>query len=98
MVRPTAVARAKNTRISGAIMSSLAREENPEFQEALRALRGGSFDASAPWFGTGTEVAVDRPRIIEWYDQGLFGDQPQALPEALSCACFLEAASRFRVH
>jgi len=74
-------------------MSSLAGKENPEFQEALRALQGGSFDASAPWFGTGTDLAVDRPRIIEWFDQGLFGDQPQALAEALSCASFLGRTS-----
>jgi Ankyrin repeats (3 copies) len=76
-------------RISEAIMSSLTGKEDPEFREALRVLQGGSFDASAPLFGTGTDLAVDRPRIIQWYEQGLLDDQPQALAEALSCACFL---------
>jgi Ankyrin repeats (3 copies) len=74
-------------------MSSPISKEGAEFREALRVLLEGSFDASAPLFGTGTDLAVDRPRIIEWYDQGLFRDQPQALAEALSCACFLGRTS-----
>jgi Ankyrin repeats (3 copies) len=83
----------KRTRVSEGIMSSLNGKEDPEFRKALGVLQGGGFDASAPLFGTGSELAVDRPRIIEWYDQGLFSDQPQALAEALSCACFLGRTS-----
>ena len=74
-------------------MSSLIGKDDPAFRDALRVLQSGSFDASAPLFGTGTDLAVDRPRIIEWYDRGLFSDQPQALAEALSCACFLGRTS-----
>ena len=85
--------RARRTQISEAIMSSVTGKEDPEFREALRVLQGGGFDASAPLFGAGTDLAIDRPRIIEWYDRGLFSDQPQALAEALSCACFLGRTS-----
>ena len=74
-------------------MSSFTGKDDPEFREALRVLQSGGFDASAPLFGTGTDLDVDRPRIIEWYDRGLFSDQPQALAEALSCACFLGRTS-----
>ena len=74
-------------------MSSFTGKGDPEFREALRVLQSGGFDVSAPLFGTGTDLAVDRPRIIEWYDRGLFSDQPQALAEALSCACFLGRTS-----
>ena len=74
-------------------MSSTADKDNPEFREGLRGLQNGDFDASAPLFGTGTELALDRPQIIAWCDQGLFDDQPQALDEALSCACFLGRTS-----
>ncbi|HYV39445.1 MAG TPA: ankyrin repeat domain-containing protein [Gemmataceae bacterium] len=74
-------------------MSSLTAKDDPEFRDALRVLKGGGFDASAPLFGVGTERTVIRPRIIEWYDQGFFSDQPQALAEALSCACFLGQTS-----
>jgi ankyrin repeat protein len=74
-------------------MSSFTGKDDPEFRDALRVLQAGGFDASAPLFGMGRDLAVDRPRIIEWHDQGLFSDQPQALAEALSCACFLGRTS-----
>lgn len=68
-------------------------EADPEFQEALRELQDGSFDASAKWFGTGQELAAEQPQIVEWFRHGFFHDQPQALAEALSCACFLGRTS-----
>ena len=74
-------------------MSSLTGEDDPAFRDALRVLQSGGFDAAASLFGTGTDLAVDRPRIIEWYDRGFFSNQPQALAEALSCACFLGRTS-----
>ena len=70
-------------------MSSPSGKEDLEFREALRVLQSGGFDASAPLFDTRAADDASRPRIIEWYEQGLFSDQPQALAEALSCACFL---------
>lgn len=30
-----------------------------------------------------------RPRIIKWYEEGLFADKQKALDESLTCACFL---------
>jgi hypothetical protein len=34
-----------------------------------------------------------RCRIIEWYEPGLFADEPTVLHEALTCACFLGRTS-----
>ena len=70
-------------------MSSPTPKEDPQFKEALRLLKEGSFDASASFFGAGADLAASLPRIFQWYEQGLFSDEPQALAEALSCACFL---------
>lgn len=70
-------------------MKALAGKDEPGFREALRGLRRGDFDALAPLFGTGSNPASDPPQIIEWHQAGLFSDQPQALAEALTCACFL---------
>jgi hypothetical protein len=70
-------------------MESPAGKDEPGFREAVRGLQRGDFDALAPLFGTGTDPASDQPQIIEWHRAGLFNDEPQALAEALSCACFL---------
>ena len=74
-------------------MSSLVAKDDPQFQDALRGLRSGSFDASAPLFDAGADPAADRPKIIQWYEAGLLTNEPQALAEALSCACFLGRTS-----
>jgi hypothetical protein len=57
--------------------------EDPAFRDAVRGLERGDFSASEPLF------VGARPRIVEWHEQGMFRDQPKALAEALSCACFL---------
>jgi len=69
-------------------MTTLARDDDPVFREALRRLKRGDFSALEPLFLARSNVATDRPRIIEWHEAGLFDDEPQALAEALSCACF----------
>jgi hypothetical protein len=74
-------------------MNSLAGKDEPGFREAVRRLQRGDFDALAPLFGTGTDPASDQPQVIEWHQAGLFSDEPQALAEALSCACFLGRTS-----
>jgi ankyrin repeat protein len=57
--------------------------EDAEFPEALEGLRRGDFSRLEPLF------EGDRPRVIEWYEQGRFRNDPDALAEALTCACFL---------
>jgi hypothetical protein len=70
-------------------MDSPSRQNDPEFGDALRGLKKGDFSALEPLFVTGKDPAANRPRIIEWYEGGFFSEEPQALAEALSCACFL---------
>ncbi len=74
-------------------MKSLAGKDDPEFRDALRGLQRGDFSALEPLFDTGPNPADNRPRIIEWHEEGLFRDEPKALAEALTCACFLGRTS-----
>lgn len=77
-------------------------ERNPEaepFQAAVAGLRQGDFTASAPLFAKHTP---SHPcPILRWLDAGWFADAPDALREALTCACFLgetEVARELLVH
>jgi hypothetical protein len=58
------------------------------FDDALQGLHRGDFSRLEPLFDAGPARA-SRPRIIDWHEEGRFRDQPKALAEALSCACFL---------
>ena len=60
--------------------------ENPEFRDAVQGLLRGDFTRHDPLFEF--QDAGQPCRILEWYGQGLFDGEPQALNEALSCACF----------
>jgi len=53
------------------------------FGEAVQRLRRGDFSRLEPLFRGA------QPKIMQWYEQGRFGEEPDALAEALSCACFL---------
>jgi ankyrin repeat protein len=65
-----------------------------QFSEALTGLMNGDFTRLAPLFAS----ANDSPsQIIRWLEAGLFRAQPEALGEALTCACFngcVEVAGR----
>jgi len=61
--------------------------ETERFQAAVAGLRRGDFTASAPLFAKHTP-AHPSP-IVRWLQAGWFGDAPDALREALTCACFL---------
>src|SRR3954454_3357483 len=58
------------------------------FREAIQGLQQGDFSRLAP-------LLEDRPperrpcQIIGWYDKRYFAEEPAALAEALTCACFL---------
>jgi Ankyrin repeats (3 copies) len=68
-----------------------------DFPDALLRLDRGDFSMLDPLFAG--EANGDKPcQIVQWYEAGLFGDQTEALAEALTCACFLgqtEAAEYF---
>jgi hypothetical protein len=64
-------------------------EDDAVFRNAIQGLRRGDFSRLEPLFERGHDPAGSRPRIIEWYEEGRFGNELNALAEALTCACFL---------
>lgn len=60
-----------------------------EWLGALQGLKQGDFSWLEPCFTPDFTAEGARCRIIEWYEQGAFEGEPQALAEALTCACFL---------
>lgn len=60
-----------------------------EWPDALQGLKRGDFSRLEPHFTPDYTVEGARCHIIEWYEQGAFENEPQALAEALTCACFL---------
>jgi ankyrin repeat protein len=69
------------------------REYDDLFRDALQGLRRGDFSRLEPLFDGGFGPAGNRPRIVEWYEEGRFSEEPNALAEALTCACFLGRTS-----
>jgi hypothetical protein len=67
-------------------MKTTNSENEMNFGEVVRGLIAGDFSRLAPLF----EAAADGSAcpIIRWYDRGLFTNEPKALAEAFSCACF----------
>jgi Ankyrin repeats (3 copies) len=63
-------------------MTALDHEDDMLFRDAVRGLIAGDFSRLDPLFEGGPS------RIIEWFEAGLFADEPKALDEALTCACF----------
>ena len=61
-------------------------DERGRFRMAVEGLLRGNFSASDPLFATDADP-MDCP-IVGWYAQGWFEAEPQALAEALACACF----------
>ena len=55
------------------------------FDVAAQGLMAGDFSRLEPLFRGSAE---NKCQIIEWYEQGLFEDEPEALAEAFTCACF----------
>jgi hypothetical protein len=56
------------------------------WDQTLNALENGDFSRLEDLLGG--PVAFDR-QIVNWFDDGRFGDEPEMLAEALSCACML---------
>ena len=58
------------------------------FRDAVRGLVAGDFSRLEPLFLDRPNVEQRRCQIIEWYEADLFANEPKALDEALTCACF----------
>ena len=67
---------------------TLPDTKEAEFRDSLVGLEKGHFSRLDPLFASG-ETAGQPSKIVKWHAKGLFDDQPNALTEALTCACFL---------
>jgi len=56
------------------------------FRDAVQGLVDGDFSRLEPLFAGDDDR---KPRMVEWHEAGRFRDEPKALAEALTCACFL---------
>lgn len=63
-------------------------EEDVRFGDAVGGLLQGDFSRLDPLFITRSPIGGGRSQIVRWYEQGRFGDEQEALAEALTCACF----------
>ena len=63
--------------------------ETGQFENAVRGLNRGDFSRSEPLFENDLPEVGRRCQIIQWYEAGLFANEPDALAEAFTCACFL---------
>ena len=63
-------------------MKTLDHEDDSLFSDAVQGLIAGDFSRLDPLF-------QGQPcQIVEWFEAKLFADEPKALDEALTCACF----------
>jgi hypothetical protein len=62
-----------------------AGSDDETFRDAVQGLRNGDFSKLEPLF----TAESGTPRILEWHQQGRFRNEPEAVAEALTCACFL---------
>ncbi len=72
---------------TAALRSSPALDE--EWQAVLQGLKRGDFSQLEPQFTPDYTAEGVRCRILDYYEQGAFENEPEALAEALTCACFL---------
>lgn len=63
--------------------------EDPLWRDALRGLDRGDFSRLAPLFQEQYSGNDNKCLIVDWYEKGYFDNEPKALAEALTCACFL---------
>ena len=58
-----------------------------DFDDALQGLKRGDFSRLEPLL-VDKSGPSGRLQIVEWIEEGRFRDEPVALAEALTCACF----------
>jgi hypothetical protein len=59
------------------------------FESAAEGLRRGDFSRLAPLFGDPNRPDAASGQIVGWLEAGAFAGHPDALAEALTCACWL---------
>ena len=70
-------------------MTAASKENHDSvFRNAVRDLEEGNFSRLEPLFRNLASSSHASCQIIEWYDLGYFKNEPKALNEALTCACF----------
>lgn len=62
-------------------------QHDPAFRDAVEGLLRGDFSRLEPLFED--EARSRQCPILQWYRQGYFDGEREALNEALTCACFL---------
>src|ERR671923_1007814 len=65
----------------------MSNERSRQFQEAARGLLAGDFSRLAPLFDSAADGS--HCQITQWHEAGFFANEPRALDEAFTCACFL---------
>lgn len=68
---------------------SATEQELAEFRDAILGLKRGDFSRLEPLFQESALTARSTCHIVDWIRGKLFEDEPVALAEALTCACFL---------
>lgn len=63
--------------------------DDSQWRDALQGLLRGDFSLLEPLFMPDFTESGKRCRIIKWFENGSFENEPQALAEAFTCACFL---------
>jgi len=69
-----------------ATVKTMKSQSDMSFQDAVRGFMAGDFSRLAPLFDTPSDGSPCP--VIQWYEGGLFANEPQALAEAFTCACF----------
>jgi hypothetical protein len=67
-------------------MKTTKSNREMSFEEAVKGLIAGDFSRLAPLFETPPNGSP--APVIKWFNAGLFANQPKAMEEAFTCACF----------
>jgi hypothetical protein len=65
-----------------------APSADPLFRDAVLGLERGDFTRMEPLFVEDPSLGRAQCQIIAWYEAGYFQNEPKALNEAFTCACF----------
>lgn len=65
------------------------RNDQQLLRDAVQGLKAGDFSRLEPLFEHDSPGDGNRCQIIQWHEAGLFENEPEALAEAFTCACFL---------
>jgi hypothetical protein len=63
--------------------------EDPLWRDSVLGLDRGDFSRLEPLFDERRSAEGSKCRIVDWWEKGYFDNEPKALREALTRACFL---------